>query len=107
MDFHGSVLAFPRQGGRIAEHAIKTQPNKESREEADATQDDAAHHPLSSWVQTAETATSLQGEERIPREEPPPGEERPERRGSVPTTPPTGRENPPPGRRGQASNVGL
>jgi hypothetical protein len=32
-----------------------------------------------------------------PREEPPPGEERPERRGSVPTTPPGEREEPPPG----------
>jgi hypothetical protein len=32
-----------------------------------------------------------------PREEPPPGEERPERRGSVSTTPPRAREEPPPG----------
>jgi hypothetical protein len=32
-----------------------------------------------------------------PREEPPPGEERPERRGSEPTTPPTAREETPPG----------
>jgi hypothetical protein len=32
-----------------------------------------------------------------PREEPPPGEERPERRGEAPTTPPTSREEPPPG----------
>jgi hypothetical protein len=35
--------------------------------------------------------------ERAPREEPPPGEERPERRGEVPTTPPTPREEPPAG----------
>jgi hypothetical protein len=32
-----------------------------------------------------------------PREEPPPGEERPERRGVIPTAPPTLREEPPPG----------
>jgi len=31
------------------------------------------------------------------REEPPPGEERPERRGETPPTPPTPREEPPPG----------
>jgi hypothetical protein len=31
------------------------------------------------------------------REEPPPGEERPERRGETPTSPPTPREEPPPG----------
>ena len=31
------------------------------------------------------------------REDPPPGEERPERRGITPTTPPTPREEPPPG----------
>jgi hypothetical protein len=95
MDFLGSVFAFPRQGRRVAEQAIIPDPNKESGEEADATQDDTAHHPLSSWMQTTETVTSPQGEERILREEPPPGEERPERRGSVPTTPPTGREAPP------------
>jgi len=33
----------------------------------------------------------------FPREEPPPGEERPERRGKTPTAPPTPREEPPPG----------
>jgi hypothetical protein len=32
-----------------------------------------------------------------PREEPSPGEERPERRGETPTSPPTPREEPPPG----------
>jgi hypothetical protein len=32
-----------------------------------------------------------------PREAPPPGEERPERRGETPTSPPTSREEPPPG----------
>jgi len=32
-----------------------------------------------------------------PREAPPPGEERPERRGATPTAPPTPREEPPPG----------
>jgi hypothetical protein len=77
MEFLGSVFAFPRQGKRVAEQAAIPDPNAESGEEADATQDDAARHPLSSWVQTTETATSPPGEERTPREEPPPGEERP------------------------------
>jgi hypothetical protein len=36
-------------------------------------------------------------EDVLPREEPPPGEERPERRGETPTSPPTPREEPPPG----------
>jgi hypothetical protein len=36
-------------------------------------------------------------EDVLPREEPPPGEERPERRGETPTAPPTSREEPPPG----------
>jgi hypothetical protein len=77
MEFLGSVFAFPRQGKRVAEQAAIPDPNAESGEEADATQDDAAHHPLSSWMQTTETATSPPGEERTPREEPSPGEERP------------------------------
>jgi hypothetical protein len=97
MEFLGSVFAFPRQGTRVAEQAAIPDPNAQSGEEADATQDDPAHHPLSNWMQTTETATFPPGEERTPKEEPPPGEERPERRGSVPTTPPTAREDPPPG----------
>jgi hypothetical protein len=36
-------------------------------------------------------------EDVSPREEPSPGEERPERRGATPTAPPTPREEPPPG----------
>jgi hypothetical protein len=36
-------------------------------------------------------------EEVSPREHPPPGEERPERRGETPTSPPSPREAPPPG----------
>ena len=55
-----------------------------------------------------EEATLLEDEEVVPpgtpsaedvalREDPPPGEERPERRGVTPTTPPTPREEPPPG----------
>jgi hypothetical protein len=36
-------------------------------------------------------------EDVAPREEPPPGEERPESRGGPPTSPPTPREEPPPG----------
>jgi hypothetical protein len=97
MEFLGSVFAFPHQGTRVAEQAAIPDPNAQSGEEADATQDDPAHHPLSNWMQTTETPTFPPGEERTPKEEPPPGEERPERRGSVPTTPPTAREDPPPG----------
>jgi hypothetical protein len=96
MEFLGSVFAFPRQETRVAEHAAIPDPNAQSGEEADATQDDATLHPLSSWMQTTETATSPPGEEQTPKEEPP-REESSERRGSVPTTPPTAREDPPPG----------
>jgi hypothetical protein len=97
MEFLGSVFAFPRQETRVAEQAAIPGPNAQSGEEADATQDDPVRHPLSDWMQTTETVTSPLGEERTSKEEPPPGEERPERRGSVPTTPPTAREDPPPG----------
>jgi hypothetical protein len=97
MEFLGSVFARPRQGTHVAEQAAISDPNAQSGEDADATQDAPAHHPLGSWMQTTETATSPPGEERTSKEEPPPGEERPERRGSVPTTPPTAREDPPPG----------
>jgi hypothetical protein len=100
MDFLGSVFAFSREGAPVAGRAGRDaipDPNVEYGEEVNATQDDTVRHPLSSWVQTSDTATSLPGEERTPREEPPPGEERPERRGAVPTTPPTAREDPPPG----------
>ena len=96
MEFLGSVFASPRQETRVAEQAAIPDPNAQSGEEADATQDDATHHPLSSWMQTTETATSPPGEEQTPKEEPP-REERSERRGSAPTTPPTAREDPPPG----------
>jgi hypothetical protein len=103
MEFLGSVFGFPRQETRVAEQAAIPDPNAQSGEEADATQDDPVHHPLSNWMQTTETATSPPGEERTPKEEPPPGEESSESRGSVPTTPPTAREDPPgeerPGRR--------
>ena len=103
MEFLGSVFAFPHQETRVAEQAAIPDPNAQSGEEADATQDDPVHHPLSNWMQTTETATSPPGEERTPKEEPPPGEESSESRGSVPTTPPTAREDPPgeerPGRR--------
>ena len=97
MEFLGSVFAFPYQETRVAEQTAISDPNAQSGEGADATQDAPAHHPLSNWMQTTETATSPPGEERTSKEEPPPGEERPERRGSVPTTPPTAREDPPPG----------
>jgi hypothetical protein len=96
MEFLGSVFGFPRQGTRVAEQAAIPDPNAQSGEEADATQDDATHHPLRSWMQTTETATSPPGEEQTPKEEPP-REESSERRGSVPTTPPTAREDPQPG----------
>ena len=46
---------------------------------------------------TAPDAAFPPGGEGAPREEPPPGEERPERRGEAPTTPPSPREEPPAG----------
>jgi hypothetical protein len=101
MEFLGSVFARPRQGTHVAEQAAIPDKNAQSGEEADATQDDATHHPLGSWMQTTETATSPPGEEQTPKEELP-REEGSERRRSVPTTPPTAREDPPPGEERQS-----
>jgi hypothetical protein len=100
MHFLGSVFAFPREGARVGRPAGRDavpDPSAESGEQESATQDDAVRHPLSSWVQNSDAATSPPSEERTPKEEPPPGEERPEKRRAVPTTPPSAREDPPPG----------
>src|SRR4030095_9905711 len=86
MEFLGSVFGFPRQGTRVAEQAAISDPNAQSGDEADATQDDATHHPPRSGRQPTETATSPPGEEQTPEEAPPtaredpPGKERPSRR---------------------------
>ena len=113
MDFLGSVFALPRETAKTTEGAAReASPGRstDSGGEEGATHDDALRHPLSSWMETsadtpgappvegiASDAASLPGAGQTPREEPPPGEERPERRGSVSKTPPTAREEPPPG----------
>jgi hypothetical protein len=112
MDFLGSVFALPRETAKTAEGAAReANPGRsaDSGGEEDATQDEAVRHPLGSWMETssdtpvappvegvAPEAASSPDEERAGREEPPPGEERPERRGAAPT-PPGAREEPPPG----------
>jgi hypothetical protein len=113
MDFLNSVFALPRETAKTAEGAARqASPSRSSDSggEVDATQDDVVRHPLSSWMETssdtpvappvegvAPDAASLPGQGQTQREEPPPGEERPERRGAAATTPPTPREEPPPG----------
>jgi hypothetical protein len=113
MDFLGSVIALPRETAKTTEGAAReASPDRstDSGGEEGATQDDAVHHPLSSWMETssdapvdsaeervAPDAASLPGEGQTQREAPPPGEERPGRRGSVSKTLPTAREEPPPG----------
>ena len=101
MDFLDSVFVRSQEGvqnpARTAREATSPVWDDGPGGEEGATQDEAVHHPLSSWMQTTEAATSPKGEERTPREKPPPGEERPERRGAVPTTPPSAREDPSPG----------
>ena len=98
-DFLNSMFAYPRQGthtaGRAAREAGSERSTKSGGEEG-VTEADATRHPLGSWVRTSSDAPSPPGpEERAPREAPPPGEERPERRGATPTTPPTtAREEP-------------
>jgi hypothetical protein len=112
MDFLNSVFALPRETPKTAEGAAREAGPGRSADSGGgegATQDEAVRHPLSSWMETssgipvappvegvAPDAASLPGGEQTPRDEPPPGEERPERRGSVSTTP-TAREEPPPG----------
>jgi len=96
MDFLNSVFALPREAAKTAEDAAReaaTDWSSDSGGKEDATQDDAVRHPLSSWMETssdtpvappvegvAPNAASLPGEEQAPREEPPPGKGRPERR---------------------------
>jgi polyhydroxyalkanoate synthesis regulator phasin len=84
MDFLNSMFALPRQGaqtaGQVAREAGPERSTEPGREE-DTTEADAVRHPLGSWVPTSPNVHSPPGlEEQAPREEPPPGEERPERR---------------------------
>ena len=102
MNFLGSVFALPRESAKTAEgSAREASPGRSAGfgGEEDATQDEAVRHPLSSWMETSSDAPVAPpgGEGQTPREEPPPGEERPGRRESVSTTTPTAREEPPPG----------
>ena len=115
MDFLNSLFARSRGGEQTAGRTPSEEGAERSAEagaEEDATQEDeAVRHPLNSWVQTSSDSPIAAAkepappdglfpagsEEQAPREAPPPGEERPERRGEVPTTPPTPREEPPAG----------
>ncbi len=113
MDFLNSMFALPRESTKTAEGAVQeasTDLGAGTRGEEGATQDEAVRHPLSSFMETASDTpaappvegvapddASLPGEEQTAREEPPPGEERPEKRRSVRRTQPTRREEPPPG----------
>ena len=110
MDFLNSMFGFLRQGRQTAGGAGPERSTEPGREE-DATEADAVRHPLSSWVEESPNVPSTpatepappnvqsaQGSEgQAPREAPPPGEERPEKRGVTPTSPPTPREEPPAG----------
>jgi hypothetical protein len=114
MDFLNSVFALPRETAKTAGDAEQDAGPGRSAEaggEEGPTQDEAVRHPLSSWMETssdtpvaspmegvAPEAASLPGEGQTAREEPPPGEERPEKRRSRGRrSRPTQREEPPPG----------
>jgi hypothetical protein len=113
MDFLGSIFALPRETVKAAEGAAREAGRDRSADsggEESATQDEAVRHPLSSWMEPSSDAAVAPPEERVApdadsppdgeqtqREAPPPGEQRPERRGSASTTPPIAREEPPPG----------
>src|SRR5215208_4359108 len=73
------------RGRRSREETAPTSPIAEEDVEAEP--------PLGVVVPPAPPSA----EDVSPREEPPPGEERPERRGERPTSPPRSREEPPPG----------
>jgi hypothetical protein len=113
MDFLNSVFALPRETARPAEGAAQEAGPARSAEaggEEGPTQDEAVRHPLSSWMETssdtpvappvegvAPEAASLPDKGHTAREEPPPGEERPEKRRSRGRrSQPTRREEPPP-----------
>ncbi len=114
MDFLNSMFSLSRRGtqtaGQAAWEAGPERSTEPGREEG-ATEVDAVRHPLSSWMPPSPDApitaaekpvppgviSEPRSEEQAPREEPPPGEERPERRGAVPTSPPSPREEPPAG----------
>ena len=113
MDFLNSVFALPRESTKTAEGAVQeasTDLSAGTRGEEDATQDEAVRHPLSSFMENASHTPAappvegvasdeafLPGEGQTAREEPPPGEERPEKRRRVRRTQSTRREEPPPG----------
>ena len=100
MEFLGSVFAFPRQGtppaGRATQEAEGVPPQLSPRGVQRGTSPDTPVAPPVEGV-PPEAASSLGWEERTPREEPPPGEERPERRSRGRRSQPTAREEPPPG----------
>jgi hypothetical protein len=100
-DFLNSMFSYPWQGrqsaGQVTREVVPDSSAKSGEEES-VTQDDAIRHPLNTWVEASPDDPSPLGSgKRAPREQPPPGEERPERRGESPATLPTPREEPPAG----------
>jgi hypothetical protein len=100
-DFLNSMFSYPWQGRQSAGQVTREEvpdSSAKSGEEESVTQEDAIRHPLNTWVEASPDDPSLLGSgKRAPREQPPPGEERPERRGESPATLPTPREEPPAG----------
>src|SRR5215212_1802224 len=112
--FLNSMFSYPWQGsqpfGQVTREA-SPDLSPGSGEEESVTQDDAVRRPLSTWVEASPDSPNDPPEDLVPsdapfspglregapRESPPPGEERPERRGEASTTPPTPREEPPAG----------
>ena len=94
MDFLNSMFALPRESTKTAEGAVQeasTDLSAGTRGAEGPTQDDAVRHPLSSFMESASDTPDappvegvapedapLPGEGQTAREEPPPGEERPE-----------------------------
>ncbi len=99
MDFLNSMFALPRQGvqtgGQATRGAGGVPPQASPRDVQRGTSPDTPVAPPVEGV--APDTASLPGEGQTPREEPPPGEERPEKRGRGRRSQPTRREEPPPG----------
>jgi hypothetical protein len=100
MEFLGSVFALPREAAKTAEGAAweagRLPPQASPSDIRRGTSPDTPVAPPVEGV--APDAASLPGEEQAGREEPPPGEERPEKRRSRGRrSQPTRREEPPPG----------
>jgi hypothetical protein len=99
MDFLNSVFALPRETAKTAEGAAQDAGSSPPQTlPSDVQRGTSPDTPIAPPVEgVLPDAASPLGEGQTPREEPPPGEEKPERRGAAATTPPTPREEPPPG----------